>query len=192
MISSVLKVGRREVSVVESQLVFFVVALVFICPNLTLFSTDDLFIYVRSGLNGRFLLSQAGEGRYTFAAVCQLIRLTGLSINSYLTVSVVLFSMSLAVFYTGVLRQIQVQRMMSALLGFLAFLMFGFNLDLYQFTFAQLSYAICFFCLAIALRIASRREVSFVRTTILCSNRDRFISTLCRVCCLRRRLDRIH
>ena len=169
MSASVLQMGHHEVSARQAQITFFVVALIFTSLNLTIFSTDDLFIYARSGLNGRFLLSQAGEGRYSFAAVCQLIRSMGLSVDSYLTISVVLFSMSLSVLYMEVLRHIRVERMVSALLGFLAFLLFGFNLDLYQFTFAQLSYGISFLCLALALRIASRRESGFVRSILLCT-----------------------
>lgn len=144
------------------------VAIAFILPNTLIFSTDDLFIYVRAGSSKTFFMNQSGEGRYSFSAICWILNHLQISIGSYILISVTSLGMALSFLFSEFANRLKIESRRAVIIGFLAFLFFGLNLDLFQFTFAQLSYAIGFACLAAVLRVAGRGESSSTVRLLTC------------------------
>ena len=130
-----------------------ILAFVVLLPNLLLFSTDDLDTY-RKSVEGGIAISQAGVGRYTFHLIGRLCRLSGLDYNSYVILGVILFSSGLALLFSTVATIAGERPSGGWLVGYLVFLTFGFNLDLFQYVFAYPQYGVAFLCAAGALWLA--------------------------------------
>ena len=122
-------------------------------PNLLLFSTDDLDIY-RKGGEAEVIISQGGIGRYTFHVVGWVLNVARFDYNSYLILSVSMFSVSVALLYRVVISVLDVDLSGGFITGYIVFLTFGLNLDLFQFLFAYLQYGIAFACAAGAVWLA--------------------------------------
>ncbi len=144
---------------------------VLLVPNLVLFSTDDLDIYRKSGEAG-VAISQAGVGRYTFDAIGRICRLVGLDYTSYLVISTVLFSYALAHVYYIAALVVSSENPDGFIFGYVVFLTFGLNLDLFQYVFAYMQYAVAFMSVRCRIWMThKRRAVSSVaiRPVISCS-----------------------
>ena len=122
-------------------------------PNLLLFSTDDLDVY-RKGGEAEIVISQGEIGRYTFHVIGWLLNVVRLDYNSYLILSISVFTASAALLYRVVTSILNLESSSGFIVGYIVFLTFGLNLDLFQFVFAYLQYGIAFACAAGAVWMA--------------------------------------
>ncbi len=118
----------------------FALALLVLLPNTLIFSVDEIATYMSPRPFYHLGAAQAGDGRYSFAALCWILDAIDLDYQSFVVLSVVGFAFALAAIYAALLRTAQTALEPVAIIGFIAFLTFGMSLDQSQFVGDYLSY----------------------------------------------------
>jgi hypothetical protein len=138
---------------------FYIIAtlsvLALVLPNFFLFSSDDVFYASLERPFDSLASNQASDGRYGFALAAALFPRLGLSYNAFLAFSAFALVAALVRCSNGTVQAAGViLSTTEGALFFALFASFGLLADVYQFTFAYLSYALAFWCAGQSIEIA--------------------------------------
>lgn len=160
---------------------FFIIALIAVLPNALFFSGDEIAIYMgnavgffndgvkstKAYLSHSPLLelgvSQAADGRYSYAAFCWILAKIGIDYQSFVVLSLVSYAFGLAVIYFSLFRLSGNYLDKTTIIGFIIFLTFGLSLDQMQFSVESFQYMACMLAVSgIAVLSASSINIFYI------------------------------
>nr|WP_294503132.1 hypothetical protein [uncultured Rhodopila sp.] len=146
-------------------IVFLVIACV-VLPHFLIFSTDDLAVAIQPRPLHTLAITQAANGRYAFWAILRLLDLAGVGYGAFLGLSAAFFIAAILFLIGETFALAGITWVVARLFGALIYITYCFNMDIYQFKTAYLSYALSFGLLGLAVRVGRSSLAALPRITI--------------------------